>query len=89
MSHGPYDPATQWLLDQMHDPKMPLWRRIDIAKFLIEKYPHEFNVNWARDPVTEEPITIKVIIGGMGDDTGVASVTPERLGERRCGARLN
>jgi hypothetical protein len=37
-----YDPATQWLLDQMHNPQMPIWRRIEIAKFLIESRPEEF-----------------------------------------------
>jgi hypothetical protein len=37
-----YDQATQWLLDQMHDPNLPLHRRIDIAKFLIESRPEEF-----------------------------------------------
>jgi hypothetical protein len=62
MAHGPYDPATQWLLDQMHDPKVSLWRRIDIAKFLIETQPHEFNVRWVQDP--EAPM-ITIIIGGI------------------------
>jgi hypothetical protein len=38
----PYDPGTQFLLDQMHDPNQPLHRRIDIAKFLIESRPEEF-----------------------------------------------
>jgi hypothetical protein len=37
-----YDQATQWLLDQMHDDRLPIWRRIDIAKFLIESRPEAF-----------------------------------------------
>jgi hypothetical protein len=37
-----YDQATQWLLDQMHNPDLNIWRRIEIAKFLIESRPEAF-----------------------------------------------
>jgi hypothetical protein len=70
MAHGPYDPATQFLLDTMHDPSVSLWRRIEIAKFLIETQPHEFNVRWVQDP--EAPM-ITIIIGGIA-----AGETPAR-----------
>jgi hypothetical protein len=62
MSHGPNDQATQWLLDQMHDPKVSLRHRIEIAKTLLELHPHEYNIRWVHG--TDEP-TIKVIIEGI------------------------
>ena len=65
---GPYDTATQWLLDQMHDPKVSLWRRIDIAKFLIETQPHEFNVRLRNDP--DAPV-VRIIIQGIGEATPI------------------
>ena len=52
-----YDQATQWLLDQMHDPHVSLWRRIEIAKFLIESRPEAFR-GQRRDFIT-------IIINGL------------------------
>jgi hypothetical protein len=63
MSHGPNDQATQWLLDQMHDPKVSLRHRVEIAKTLLELHPHEYNIRWVHG--TDEP-TIKVVIEGIG-----------------------
>ena len=57
-----YDPATQWLLDTMHDPKVSLRHRIDCAKTLLEIHPQEFNVRWVQDP--DAPM-IKIIIEGI------------------------
>ena len=70
MSHGPNDQATQWLLDQMHDPRVSLRHRIDIAKTLLELHPHEYNIRWVHG--TDEP-TIKVIIEGMPPGTPPAN----------------
>jgi hypothetical protein len=68
MSHGPYDDATQWLLDQMHDPKVLLRHRIECAKILIETNPDEFNVRarWINDP---DAHVIKIVIEGLGKPT--------------------
>jgi hypothetical protein len=39
-----YDPATQWLLDTMHNPRASLRHRIECAKTLLEVHGHEFDV---------------------------------------------
>jgi hypothetical protein len=36
MAHGPNDAATQWLLDQMHNPNVSLRHRMECAKILLE-----------------------------------------------------
>ena len=61
-----YDPATQWLLDTMHNPRASLRHRIECAKTLLEVHGHEFDVQWVRDPRDDSVVTIKVIIGGLG-----------------------
>jgi hypothetical protein len=68
----PYDQATQWLLDQMHDPKMPIWRRIEIAKFLIESRPEQFK-GQRRDfitiviegPTPNTPVNVTLTLPGQ------------------------
>jgi hypothetical protein len=91
MSQGPYDAGTQFLLDTMHDPRVPIWRRIECAKFLIESQPHEFNgrAQWVRDQRDDSVVVIKVVIGGF--EPG-AEQQPMKMGERRYEpnpARLN
>jgi hypothetical protein len=73
LSQGPYSAAVQWLLDQMHDPRVSLRHRITCAKTLIEVYPHEFNIQW-HSVVNGEPIdpavpVIKIVIEGLGQPT--------------------
>jgi hypothetical protein len=67
-----YDQATQWLLDQMHDPNLPLHRRIDIAKFLIESRPEEFKGQRRsyttiviEGPTPNTPVTITFTLPGQ------------------------
>jgi hypothetical protein len=57
-----YDPATQWLLDKMHDPHVSLRHRIECAKTLLELHPQEFNVRTVTHP--DDPV-ITIVIGGM------------------------
>jgi hypothetical protein len=85
MALGPYDQATQWLLDQMHDPKMPIWHRIEIAKFLIESRPEEFR-GPRRDfttiiiegTVPNAPVNITLTIPGQSPFRADADTLPAK-----------
>jgi hypothetical protein len=68
MSHGPYDPATQFLLDTMHDPSVSILHRVECAAILLKLNPQEFNVRMVHDP---DAPTITIVIGGMGPPTTV------------------
>jgi hypothetical protein len=72
MAHGPYDPATQFLLDTMHDPSVSIRHRIECAALLLKLNPEEFLVRTVRDP---DAPTIKIIIEGLGAGT-VLTNTP-------------
>jgi hypothetical protein len=89
MPHGPNDQATQWLLDQMHNPKASLRHRIECAKTLLEVHGHEFEVRWLRDPRDETVVTIKVIIGGIGPTAIMDHVEREPIAKDPSPARLN
>jgi hypothetical protein len=84
-----YDRATQWLLDQMHDPKVSMRHRIECAKTLLEVHGHKFDdVRWIRDPRDETVVTIKVIIGGIGP-TAIDHAEHEHIAAAPSPARLN
>jgi hypothetical protein len=78
MTHGPNDVATQWLLDQMHDPHVSLRHRMECAKILLEIHPSEFNVRWVNnDP--NVPV-IRIVIEGLGEPVSrEVSVDPDPL----------
>jgi hypothetical protein len=92
MAQGPYDAGTQFLLDTMHDPRVPLWRRIECAKFLLDKHPNEFRVHWLRDARDPDPNpavpVLRIVIEGFGAPASV-SVEPERIAEDHTLPRLN
>jgi hypothetical protein len=75
MSHGPYDAATQWLLDQMHNPNVSLRHRMECAKTLLEIHPHEFNIRWDHDD-PNVPV-IRIVIEGLGKPTPIESSSDE------------
>jgi hypothetical protein len=76
MAHGPNDAATQWLLDQMHNPNVSLRHRMECAKILLEIHPHEFNIRWVND---DGPV-IRIVIEGMGEPVSrEVSVDPDPL----------
>jgi hypothetical protein len=73
MAHGgPRDAGTQFLLDTMHDPRVPLRHRIECAKTLLELHPHEFNIRWKNHDDPDVPI-IKIVIQGIGEATSIES----------------
>jgi hypothetical protein len=88
MAHGPYDEATE-CLNTMHNPRVPMWRRIDIAKFLIETHPEEFRTRWVQDP---DAPTITIVIGGISAEQHpprLAAPDQDHVADNHSPARLN
>ena len=85
MAQGPYDAGTQFLLDTMHNPRVPLFHRIECAKTLLQTHPNEFRVNWlrdARDPNPDPMVPVlKIIIEGIGAPVTLVTgdAEPERI----------
>jgi hypothetical protein len=86
MTNGPYDAATQWLLDRMHDPKVSMYHRTEIAKFLMQLLGPAFK---EREPWPGEA-RITIVIGGLPEHASVSvSREPEQIAKDPDHLRLN
>jgi hypothetical protein len=81
-----YDEATQWLIDRMHDPKVSMYHRTKIAKFLMQLLGPAFR---EREPWPGEARII-IQIGGLPEHASVSvSHEPEHIAADHSPPRLN
>jgi hypothetical protein len=69
MAQGPFDEATEWLLDQMHNPSLSVRWRIECAVTLLKQSHHE------RSPID---VNIRVIVPGI-DPALTTSTEPKAI----------
>jgi hypothetical protein len=81
-----YDEATQWLIDRMHDPKVSMYHRTEIAKFLMQLLGPAFR---EREPWPGEA-RITIVIGGLPEHASVSvGQEPEQIANDPYPPRLN
>jgi hypothetical protein len=78
--------ACQWLADRMHDPKVSMYHRTEIAKFLMQLLGPAFR---EREPWPGEA-RITIVIGGLPEHASVSvSQEPEQIAKDPDPPQLN